>query len=251
MTGFDGLIAIVSTVAGAVAAVSGFGIGSILTPLVALQAGTKLAVAVVAIPHFIATVIRFWLIRTYVNKKVLLGFGVASAAGGLMGAFLHSTLQSKVLTLVFGGLLVFAGLTGITGLARRIRFHGVLAWGAGVLSGGFGGLVGNQGGIRSAALMAFDLPKESLVATATAIGVVVDLARMPVYVVSEHEQILSAWPAILAGTAGVVAGTWVGIKFLGRISETRFRRVLGILILMLGVYMTLKGAGIVGMEEVD
>jgi hypothetical protein len=39
------LVLIVSTLAGAVAAISGFGIGSLLTPLFALRYGTELAVA--------------------------------------------------------------------------------------------------------------------------------------------------------------------------------------------------------------
>ena len=68
------------------ASVAGFGIGSILTPLLAIQMGTKVAVAAISIPHFIATVIRFWLIRRQVNRKAPTAFGTASAAGGLVGA---------------------------------------------------------------------------------------------------------------------------------------------------------------------
>ena len=41
-----------SLAAGAIAAISGFGIGSVLTPVVSLHVDTKLAVAVVSIPHF-------------------------------------------------------------------------------------------------------------------------------------------------------------------------------------------------------
>ncbi len=44
----DLLIAVVAVLAGGVAAIAGFGIGSLLTPLVALRYGTKLAVAVVS-----------------------------------------------------------------------------------------------------------------------------------------------------------------------------------------------------------
>ena len=40
------LIAVVGFLAGAIASVSGFGIGSLLTPLLAVRVGTKLAVAV-------------------------------------------------------------------------------------------------------------------------------------------------------------------------------------------------------------
>jgi hypothetical protein len=48
---FLALVAAVSVVAGAVASVSGFGIGSLLTPPLAVRVGTKLAVAAVSVPH--------------------------------------------------------------------------------------------------------------------------------------------------------------------------------------------------------
>jgi hypothetical protein len=44
-------LATAGALAGGIAAVSGFGIGSLLTPVLALQIGTKLAVAAVAVPH--------------------------------------------------------------------------------------------------------------------------------------------------------------------------------------------------------
>src|SRR5271170_6068788 len=107
--------------AGGIAAISGFGIGSILTPLLALWIGTKLAVAVVSIPHFIGTALRFAVIREHVDRRVLWSFGVTSAVGGLAGAVLHLWLRSLVLGYVLGALLVFAGITGVTGLASQMR----------------------------------------------------------------------------------------------------------------------------------
>lgn len=242
MTLFNIVLMIAATVAGGVASVTGFGIGSILTPLLAFQTGTKLAVAAISIPHLIATAIRFWMIRAHINRHVLFGFGIASAVGGLIGAILHSVFASSLLTLIFGALLLFAGFTGFTGLAQKMQLHGVIAWIAGGLSGGFGGLVGNQGGIRSAALMTFNLPKEALVATGTAIGIVVDLARMPVYLASESYDLLSVWHWIVYATIGVVVGTILGMKFLKHISEPTFRRVLGGFIFLLGVFMIYQGA---------
>jgi len=59
-----------SLVAGAVAAVAGFGIGSLLTPFLALETGAKVAVAAVAIPHFVGTVQRFWILRRHVDRRV-------------------------------------------------------------------------------------------------------------------------------------------------------------------------------------
>ncbi|NIQ58969.1 MAG: sulfite exporter TauE/SafE family protein, partial [Gammaproteobacteria bacterium] len=50
---YEALVAVVAVVAGGVAAVAGFGIGSLLTPVLSLELGTKLAVALISIPHFV------------------------------------------------------------------------------------------------------------------------------------------------------------------------------------------------------
>ena len=64
---FDALALIVSVAAGAIAAVTGFGIGSLLTPLLALQVDTRLAVAAVSVPHVVGTALRFWHLRSSVD----------------------------------------------------------------------------------------------------------------------------------------------------------------------------------------
>jgi uncharacterized membrane protein YfcA len=118
-----------------------------------------------------------------------------------------------------------------------MRFHGLVAWIAGALSGLLGGLVGNQGGIRSAALVGFDLPKGQFVATATAVGLVVDAARMPVYIATQYESMARAWSLILVATVGVIIGTLLGSRLLQRLPEARFRRVLAVMLGALGVLM--------------
>ena len=177
---FNIILLLVAVLAGGVASISGFGIGSLITPFLALKIGTGIAVAGVSIAHFLGTALRFWIWRQYVNKRVLLSFGITSAIGGLVGALFHNIFQNVVLTIIFGCLLAFAGISGLTGLAQKMRFKGPAAWIAGALSGVFGGLVGNQGGIRSAAMFGFDLKGKEFVATATGIALAVDCARMPV-----------------------------------------------------------------------
>ena len=230
-------IIVAGVVAGAIAAISGFGIGSILTPLLAMWIGTKLAVALVSIPHFIGTALRFFVIRQHVDRHVLWSFGLTSAAGGLVGAILHLWLRSAVLGYVLGALLVFAGIMGLSGLAARMRFGKRTAWVAGALSGIFGGLVGNQGGIRSAALMGFNLQRDAFVATATAIALLIDLCRMPVYAVLQFQQIVAQRQLALIATVGVVAGTLSGKWMLQRIPQAIFRAIVSGIILVLGIWM--------------
>jgi hypothetical protein len=236
---FAAVVLLAGTLAGAVAAVSGFGIGSLLTPLLAWQVGTKVAVSAVAVPHVIGTAARFVKLRAHVDGPAFRRFGILSAVGGLLGALINARVKAPVLSVVLGVLLVFAGLSGLLGLGERLRFGPRTAWVAGAASGLFGGLVGNQGGIRSAGLLGFDLPKERFVATATAVALVVDGARLPVYVWTGWRALLDLWRELLAATAGVLIGTLVGVRLLRRIPERIFRPGVSVLIILLGVYMLL------------
>ena len=227
----------VGFVAGAIASVAGFGIGSILTPLLGAQIGIKVAVACVSIPHVLGTAVRFWTLRHRVDKHVLWTFGLMSAAGGLAGALLHAIVTSPELKIIFACILIFAGFMGMTGLMDRVRFGRAGAWIAGGASGLLGGLIGNQGGIRAAAMLAFDVPKEAFVATATAIALIVDGARMPVYVFTTGRTMLTVWPLIATTSVAVIAGTLLGRSILGHIPEKIFRRLVSTLILALGVTM--------------
>ena len=236
----DAVVIGAAVVAGSIASVTGFGIGSLLTPVFALQVDTRLAVAAVSIPHVVGTALRFWLLKGGVERRVLWAFGLTSAMGGLAGAMLQDLAGNIWLTVLFGVLLLFAAASEATGLARRMRFRGPVAWIAGALSGLLGGLVGNQGGIRSAALIGFDLPKNAFVGTATAIALFVDGARMPVYVLTQYDRITMIGRLVALATVGVAVGTVLGSRVLGRMPEAWFRRVLALVLAILGAAMLWK-----------
>jgi uncharacterized membrane protein YfcA len=238
---YDLILVLVAVAAGSIASVAGFGIGSLLTPLLALKVDTKLAVALVSVPHLVGTMIRFFMLRKNIDKSVLLHFGILSAIGGLTGALLNAYFQSLALTIIFGVILIFAGFTGVTRLNEKFHFGNKTAWAAGALSGLLGGLVGNQGGIRSAALLGFNVSPTAFIATATAIGVIVDGARMPVYFISQGSQILEQNHFLLLASAGVIAGTFLGMFVLKRLPEQIFKRTVAGLILALGIFMFIKG----------
>ena len=231
---FELIVFCAGTFGGAVASVAGFGIGSVLTPVIAGATGTKLAVAAVSIPHAIGTSIRFWRFRREVDWVVVRSFGIMSAAGGMTGALLNMRATSRALDIVFGSLLVLAGTSQVTGYTTRWRLHGALAWLGGALSGFFGGLVGNQGGIRTAAMLGFEVSKRQFVATTTAVALLIDIARVPIYLAVDAAQLARMWPTLGLATLGVVAGTLFGEKLLARVPEQRFRMVIGVLLLLLG-----------------
>ena len=238
---FNLLILIAGVAAGGVASVAGFGIGSLLTPVFVTQVATQVAVAAVSIPHVVGTAARFWLLTPQVDRRLLVQFGLTSAAGGLTGALLQARTSSSGLTILFGSLLLFVAASELTGLSKRMRFRGAAAWIAGALSGLLGGLVGNQGGIRSAAMLGVDVPRHAFVGTATAVALIVDGARLPVYLATSGRELLELWPTIAFATIGVVCGTLFGHRVLVRIPEDKFRPTVAVLLAILGATMLIIG----------
>ena len=237
---FEVLLFVVALISGATAAVVGFGIGSILTPLLATSVGMSTAVAAVTIPHAIATAVRCWRLRASIDRGVLLRFGLLSAAGGLAGALAYSRLGSAALTHVLGALLLLTAAAQLTGWAERWRPQGALVSLLGLASGFFGGVAGNQGGLRSAALASFRLSAAALVATGTAAGLMVDAARTPVYLWTSGPQVLALWRPLTIATAGVLAGTFLGERILFGLTPSAFRRIMGAAIGALGVWLVTR-----------
>ena len=177
------------------------------------------------------------MLRKHVDRNVLIYFGLVSAVGGRTGALLHSFAGNSILSGVFGVLLLFVGVMELTGKAQTMRFGRRTAWVAGLLSGLLGGLVGNQGGIRSAALVGFHLNRQAFVTTGTAVGLIIDGVRVPAYLMSEFDSLMSIWLMILLMSVGALIGTVVGERILHRIPEHWFRRSVAVVLLALGAFM--------------
>lgn len=230
-------VALAGLLAGLIAAISGFGIGSLLTPVIAYHVDTRLAIAAVSIPHLVGTAQRFWSMRRSIDRQLLLEFGITSALGGLAGALAHGRLNGSALTIIFGLLLLFTAFAELTGWMRRVRWGRSFGWIAGALSGFLGGLVGNQGSIRTAGLLAYDISPSAFVATATTVALIVDGARMPVYMVTQGRDVIGLWPTLAVATMFVVLGTAIGIRLLPRLRTSLFRRTVAILLAALGIGM--------------
>ncbi len=241
-TAFLLAILLVGLLSGASAAVVGFGIGSLLTPLLTLRMTPDLAVAAVALPHLLATAVRYVRHAPAVDRATFLRFGLLSAAGGLAGAILQAALSGPVLLATLGALLLATGLASMTAGFGGWRPRPNTALALGLLSGLFGGLAGNQGGLRAAGLLAFDLSPRAFLATSTAVALLVDLARTPVYLTRAGSQLWAlALPIAVAGI-GCVLGTVWGEALLTRLSLETYRRVVGSGIAAVGVWLLGRAA---------
>jgi uncharacterized membrane protein YfcA len=91
------------------------------------------------------------------------------------------------------------------------------------------------GAIRSAFLMAYNLPKEIYVASAAAIAVVIDATRIPTYIftgtVLERTTIFFLGFLLISAYLGVRTGKFL----LDKIDQKTFRRIVAAALLLVGI----------------
>jgi uncharacterized membrane protein YfcA len=83
----------------------------------------------------------------------------------------------------------------------------------------------------------------AFVATSTAIGVLVDLVRTPVYLARTGEDLLEISTLVVVCVMGVLLGTVLGERLLFGLSRERFRTVVSLAIGVLGIWFLLGPIG--------
>jgi uncharacterized membrane protein YfcA len=90
-------------------------------------------------------------------------------------------------------------------------------------------------------LLNFDVEKEAFIATATATGLIVDAVRMPVYFLTQSSQVSQFLFIIILSSVAVITGTLAGNLMLKKIPEESFKRIVSLLILILGIFLLIVG----------
>lgn len=243
MTGMEIIApAVAAFVAASLTLMTGFGLGTILTPVFLIFYDVKIAILIVAVVHLLNNLLKLSLFSRHVSLDILKRFGVLTLAGAFTGAFFQGRMDSSVVKILLGASLIFLGAKEVSGLGERLRLPRKIDFAGGFLSGLMGGFVGNQGAIRSAYLLNYNIPKEAFVATAAVIASVVDITRIPIYVISNRD-VLSGNTALLAVvTASAFAGTMTGKKMLKKVSSKTFKQYVSVSIILIGF---LLAAGII------
>lgn len=219
---------------------TGFGLGTILTPVFLIFYDVKIAILIVAVVHLSNSLLKVSLFGGHISLDILKRFGVLTLVGAFIGAFFQGKMDSSVVKILLGITLIFLGLKEATRFGEKLRLPQKIDFIGGFLSGLLGGFVGNQGAIRSAYLLNYNIPKETFVATAAIIASVVDITRIPVYIYSNRDVLASNLPLLLITTASAFAGTFAGKIFMKKIPLQTFRRYIAVSIIIIGLLLTTK-----------
>ncbi len=183
-----------------------------------------------------AKLLFFW--RT-IDKKLLLWLGVSSAVFAAIGALLLRWIELDYAKLVLSFFLM--GFSVFMLLRPSFNIEGTLrnAVGGGALAGFLAGFIGTGGAVRGLVLASFQLEKNLLIGTSAAIDFSVDLLRSIIYLDGQYfpDELLPVLPLLLIAAFG---GSYFGKLIVNRISHNTFRKVLLILVFLLGVLMLIK-----------
>lgn len=219
---------------------TGFGLATILTPIFLIFYDVKIAILIVAVVHLLNNLLKLSLFSRHVSMDILKRFGILTLLGAFIGAFSQGTMDSSLVKVLLGISLVFLGLKEATGFGEKVRLPQKIDFIGGFLSGLMGGFVGNQGAIRSAYLLNYNIPKETFVATAAIIASVVDITRIPVYIYNGKDILTNNTLLLVITTASAFAGTFAGKKLLNKISLKAFKTYVAAAIIIIGVLLTMR-----------
>jgi uncharacterized membrane protein YfcA len=232
-------IAIAVTVASFAGTVAGFGESTLLIPLVSFSLPLPQTLLLVGTIHWFGDIWQLLLFRKGINWRLIALFGIPGIALSIAGARLTFLVQPQALTRVLGVLLVTYVLVLAAKPDLNLSSSARTAVAGGALSGFASGFFGVGGPVRGAFLQAYDLDKVVYLATLGAVGLAVDSARLPTYVaggtrLSPH----LAWGLLLYVPLSL-AGAIMAQRVVKRLPQQKFRAVVAIALLALGMKLLL------------
>jgi uncharacterized protein len=230
---------------------TGFGLGTILTPVFAIFFPIEIAIALTGVVHFLNNIFKLGLVGLKADKAVVIKFGIPAFFSALIGAYLLVKLsnldplysytiddQNFIVTpikLIVAVLLIFFALMEVVPWLKKLDFGKNLFVG-GILSGFFGGLSGNQGALRSAFLMKAGLSKEAFIATGIVIACIIDFSRLGVYSTRFQESGLHEnLTLVIAATLSAFVGAFFGNKLLKKITMESLQIVVTVMLITLSI----------------
>jgi uncharacterized membrane protein YfcA len=236
---------------------SGFGLGTILTPVFMLFFPVELAIALTGVVHFLNNIFKLTLVGRKADRQILIRFGIPAVLAAIAGAWLllhipdvkplfsyqliGKTFDVYPVKFIISILLIFFAILDLIPFLNKLEFGQDKLPLGGILSGFFGGLSGNQGALRSAFLIKIGLSKEVFVATTIVISCFVDFTRLSVYATRFIKSGLGENIGLITIAAcSAIAGSFIGNKLLKKVTLKFIQTLVAIMLVLISIAL---GAG--------
>lgn len=279
---FDLGIFLVSCLAGLIGALSGLGGGIILVPVLVLLFGVDIhyaagasLVSVIATSSASAAA---YLRDGFSNVRIAMFLEIATTCGATLGAYLAGKMDASILAFLFGLMLIYSALSGLSkkphpispvpvgALSRYFDLSGhyvegsvqapgdnkIVQYGAShagwgfllmAFAGGLSGLLGIGSGALKVLAMdrVMSLPLKVSTTTSNFMIGVTACASAGVYLKRGYLDPVLSMPVVL----GVVLGSLLGARILPRVSVNVLRKIFAVVMLLVAIeliYKSMTGA---------
>lgn len=228
---------------------SGFGLGTLLMPVFSLFYPIEIAIAITAFVHFANNIFKLGLFIKKIDIGIIIRFGIPAIIASFLGAytlillgnlkpfFTYNLFEKSIvvypLKFVIGLIIIAFVIIEILEDGKKFNFDRKWLALGGVLSGFFGGLSGHQGAFRSMFLIKSGLEKDVFVATGATLATMVDFSRLIIYGLNlsfiQNTNLIS----LIAITSTAFLGSYLGKKFLKKITIKSVKIVVSVFLLIL------------------
>lgn len=252
-------ISITALIASLLTFFSGFGLGTILLPVLALFFPIDIAIALTGVVHLLNNLFKLVLVGSFANIKIVLKFGLPAIFAAFAGAEILLLLTNieplysfsidkhfffiTPVKLIIAILMILFSIFELLPKFKKMQFKQNKLFIGGLLSGFFGGLSGHQGALRSAFLIKLGLRKESFIATGVVIACMIDFTRLSVYFnrfvgsgMSDNLYLL------ISATLSAFIGAYLGNKLLKKITINFMQTFVAVMIMIIAVGL---GSGLI------
>jgi uncharacterized membrane protein YfcA len=234
------VVSIFALFAAALTVPAGFGLSTMLTPLVLLLLDPHEAVAVVAIIHCSHNAMKMFVLKEHIDFDSFNRFGIWLVIGAIFGALLQSNVPQDPLLLIIGIFLIILPILTISESWTGYRIPEANDRIGGFGSGFMGGLSGHQGALRAMFLKRRLSNKMTYAATASLLALCVDISRIPVYIFYNNTDIFSNFDLILVLIISALIGVNVGKIFLDKMEAIWIHYSIMVGIVASGIYYVIE-----------
>jgi uncharacterized membrane protein YfcA len=232
-------ISLLTLLASIIGTLAGFGISTIMVPVLLIVLPLPQTLLLVGIVHWFNDIWKILLFREGIRWKLFLAFGLPGILASFIGSSLSLRISREILSRALGIFLIAYVLFIIFNRTFKLSQKLSVAVSSGALTGFFAGIFGIGGEINAVALSVFNLEKAVYVATAGAISLMIDSTRIVTYISGG----IRLEPALLAGflifIPASLVGAILGKKGVEKIPQEKFRNFVAVFIFLLGLKLVL------------
>lgn len=233
------ILGIISFGAGFIQGLSGFGSVLLSLPLLAIFLDVRTAIPLVGLYGVALTVFLLVQLRQHWDWRKLYPLCAGSVPGAPVGVWLLNRLDAQIIQWIVGVVLILYALYSLLMKPVAREFARIWAYIAGFLAGCLGGAISASGPpvivYTSLQPWSKDQIKVTLQGFFVISGLVVIVSQTVGGLMTEKVIIF-----FLASLPVLIFGTWIGSLLYGRVKDESYRRIMLVILGLLGLFMLIK-----------